>query len=321
MPIQDLQELFKRRLESEKGYEPGQFESDFEKYMEYSERLLNKQCLMCGGSVGEMHETVEGPKGEEHAFTAEAPLCPPCLSKPHPEILKQFAEQWDLDIEPGHVGPEFYEETMDPKEIEEKYRGVSEEELSERSGPVSMETARKMEPETPPQEMGEWMEGIEEGRKYNPRPKSLFEARTMQELVKIANELDQKGLYDEASEVDAIIRLCAEEYQEYDPNPWPPEPWEAAMMEMDISPEVQKKEHEYKKREIPTDPKEVEELIVRTKMLLKDIDYPEGEIDIWQPQEESKDVGEKWYFGTEGEPEETYIEPEDMAEDKPQGEK
>jgi len=226
MPAKDLpkwkQELFKRRLESEPEYKPGEFESDFDKYLQYSERLLNDQCLMCGGSVGEKHEVV-GPEDEEQVYMAEAPLCPACLSKPIPPILEEFAEQWDVDIKPEHVGPEFYEETMDPKEIEEKYRSVGEEELRERSGPVSMETIRKIEPKTTPgrmediyrmheemgwkppppkEEVGGWMEGIEEGKKYSP-----VEASAIKELVKIANELDKRGLYEESDVIDEIIKM------------------------------------------------------------------------------------------------------------------
>ena len=44
-------------------------------------------------------------------------------------------------------------------------------------------------------------------------------------------------------------------------------------------------------------------------MLLKGVDYPEGDSDIWQPQRGSGDVGEKWYFNTEGLPEEKWEEP------------
>lgn len=136
-------------------------------------------------------------------------------------------------------------------------------------------------------------------------------------LLKLANGLDHRGLYDEANLVDKIIRRYAEEYQDYDPgHSEPPEEWEAAMMEMDMSPEVLKKEREYKKREMPTDPEDIEELIMRTKMLLKGVDYPDVEgPSYWSPQEESKDVGEKWYFGTEGLPEEDEWYPEDMADD------
>ena len=86
------------------------------------------------------------------------------------------------------------------------------------------------------------------------------------------------------------------------------------MMEMDLSPEVLEKEQEYQEKEVPTDPAEVEELIARTKMLLKGVEDPESSEGpgYLTPQEESEDVGEKWYFGTEGEHEKEFYEPEDM---------
>jgi hypothetical protein len=137
----------------------------------------------------------------------------------------------------------------------------------------------------------------------------------IQKIVKIANELDKRGLYDEANLLDKI----AEEYQDYDPGPVdPPQLWELELMQYDMSPEEREKQKEYEEHEVPTDPKEVEELIVRMKMLLKDVDDPDvGEGPGYlAPQEESKDVGEKWYFGTEGEPEEEFVYPEDMSDDQ-----
>lgn len=137
-------------------------------------------------------------------------------------------------------------------------------------------------------------------------------------IILLANKLDQKGLYEEANIIDALYKYAIEYPADYDPGPLPaPEPWESEMMEMDISPEAREEKQEYKKHEIPTDPQDVEELITRTKMMLKGIEYPESESDIWRPQEESEDVGEKWYFGTEGEPTEEIVYPEDMADDEP----
>lgn len=96
----------------------------------------------------------------------------------------------------------------------------------------------------------------------------------LKKLLKLANKLDQKGLYDEASMLDKI----AEEYQDHQGPMKPPEAWESAMMEMDISPEALEKEQEYTEKEIPTDPAEVEELIDRAKMLLGSIELPEEEV-------------------------------------------
>lgn len=138
----------------------------------------------------------------------------------------------------------------------------------------------------------------------------------IKKLVSIANELDKKGLYSEAGEIDNVLSKYAEEGLE---EPWPPkERWERGMMEMDLSPEKVKKEKMYKKHEVPTDPKDVEELIARTKMLLKGTDYVGEDTEgpqYWAPQEGSEDIGEKYYFGTEGEAEKEFIYPEDMADD------
>jgi len=82
-------------------------------------------------------------------------------------------------------------------------------------------------------------------------------------LTKIANSLDQKGLYDEANAIDILIKSAIEYPEDYDPGPMkPPEDWEMGMMEMDISPEAVEKEKEYKEHEVPTSEEDIEELLI-----------------------------------------------------------
>ena len=117
-------------------------------------------------------------------------------------------------------------------------------------------------------------------------------AHILKELIKIANKLDLYGLYEEANVLDEICKYAIQLDQTI-------EPWEAEMMEMDISPEAKEKEQEYAKYEIPTDPEKIEELIARTKILLKGVvpdSYTDGP-QYWEPQTHLPE--DRWYFETE----------------------
>ena len=91
----------------------------------------------------------------------------------------------------------------------------------------------------------------------------------LKKIYNIANKLDQRGLYEEANMIDTLCKRAIEYPKDYDPGTEPaPEQWEMEMMEMDISPEEVEKELEYKEHEVPTEAKDIEELVFRTKMLL-----------------------------------------------------
>lgn len=135
-------------------------------------------------------------------------------------------------------------------------------------------------------------------------------------LIKVANTLDKKGAYEEADEIDEIIRKMVEREQ--------PSGEEVEMMSGDY--EDEKREKEYKKREEPTDPEEIEKKLMERKMKKKDIQFDIGDKDdwdIWNPKDveqleegthvpayddpqgierfNPKDPGDMWFQGLEGE--------------------
>ncbi len=91
--------------------------------------------------------------------------------------------------------PDSEHELMDPKEIEETYRGVSEEEIEDRTAPSKQVQESEEEKRDP-----SWIEKGEPGT-FNPLGASIIN-----NLKKIASELDKKGFYDEASVIDDILR-------------------------------------------------------------------------------------------------------------------
>ncbi|KKL01233.1 hypothetical protein LCGC14_2627230 [marine sediment metagenome] len=115
-----------------------------------------------------------------------------------------------------------HEKLMDPKETEETYRDVSEEEIEERTAPSehgpSVENPyldkkyRAYDPSKLLQEQGlipeeekekrdpSW---IERGEPGTFRPLGV---NIVKDLVKIANELDKKGFCDEAEIIDDILK-------------------------------------------------------------------------------------------------------------------
>lgn len=135
-------------------------------------------------------------------------------------------------------------------------------------------------------------------------------------LVKVANSLDKKGAYEEADELDEIIRKMMEDEESVGK--------EIEMMSGDY--EDEEKEKEYKKHEEVTDPEEVEKKLMDRKMKKKDIQFDVGgeeDWDTWNPKsveqlEEDthipayddpqgverfnpKDPGDMWFQGLEGE--------------------
>ena len=131
------------------------------------------------------------------------------------------------------------------------------------------------------------------------------QSRVLVSLIKLANKLDKRGLYKEANILDQIIKSAID-------NP-EPEPWELEMMQMDISPEAREKEKAYKKREVPTDPAEFDdmqkphpkynvdyELLAKMRHLLNKLEDPD-------------DALEKYDWSVEKDTD--YDDPEDYAND------
>jgi len=173
------------------------------------------------------------------------------------EKLKKMIRE--MDEEEGHVVPPEFEEgppeqeqardlhealtmktkprtetPMDPKEIEEGYRQVGEEEWDERHGGVSVEEHDKLE--WPAKGIdADWLEQKEKGVTNPPEDQEMFlpegprgefeeagetyeeeddwrnwmerrKAEMKSKLIKMANKLDGKGLYDEANAIDEIIK-------------------------------------------------------------------------------------------------------------------
>lgn len=148
-------------------------------------------------------------------------------------LQKQAYDKFDEDLEKlkedldrvRDEGP--MEVSTDPKEIEEHYRQVSPEEMAWREGPASHDLESEegkedggfsdwlennepggqtpaalpeyqLNPEGPEGKGMEWKEWEEQDRAHK--------ANLVSKLIKVANKLDEAGLYNEAEELDEIIK-------------------------------------------------------------------------------------------------------------------
>lgn len=203
-----------------------------DEYKELIGRLTSGECLLCGG---------ETQYDKEYDLTNAT--CSPCAQaildgdKDIPEGVKEFLREEGKDLDDfmldlrGAVRHD-EEEPMDPKEIEENYRQVGEEEWEDRHGPAGIQTLDKLE--FPKEDVSDWAEQKERGVSQPPNEQEMYMSKgpkpsisdnpeadedgtwqgwvnrkkstLIAKLVKVANDLDQKGLRDEATELDEIIR-------------------------------------------------------------------------------------------------------------------
>lgn len=104
----------------------------------------------------------------------------------------------------------------------------------------------------------------------------------LKDLTKLADKLDKKGLYSEASILDDLIKKAIRYPKDYDQDPMQdPESWGMAMMEMDISPKAIKNKKRYKRREIPTEEKDIEDLIFKNRILVDEDEDNMEDIPDW----------------------------------------
>ncbi len=227
-------EMWKRTEDTMKEFPPEEegeedVELSDEQYREFLARLTSGECLICGGETE--YEELEGQP-------ITSPTCRTCAEAitsgkaEIPKEVQQFLKEEGKDLDDFIVDLEdasrfeVDEEPMDPRQIEEQYRQVSEEEWEGRHTPVSMPTHEKMKwPEKGVD--ADWLEQKERGGATPPAEQEMYlpeappgdfgegswdewlyrkKSALIAAMTKVANSLDEKGFYDEANELDEIIR-------------------------------------------------------------------------------------------------------------------
>jgi hypothetical protein len=138
---------------------------------EIKERLHKGQCVMCGEELEPDKQAME-----ETGYELYPPTCPVCSQKPIPEHVKKYIE-----------------------EEKEYYDAVYGEDYSPLEEELKNPTMEFYEEPTDPKKMEE---------EYMPTGFQRLEADILKKLVKLADDLDQKGLYGEADIISNIIRTA-----------------------------------------------------------------------------------------------------------------